>query len=51
MQTIALIIVLQVMVTLLTGCSEFETKIEEMNQLTCKPVDSEMCAGWKLGEF
>jgi hypothetical protein len=34
MQTIALIIVLQVIVTLLTGCSEFETKMEEMNQIT-----------------
>ena len=31
MQTIALIIVLQVMVTLMTGCSQFEAKIEEMN--------------------
>ena len=33
MQTIALIIVLQVMVTLLTGCSEFEAKIEEKNRI------------------
>jgi len=34
MQTIALIIVLQVMITLLTGCSKFETKMEEMNKVT-----------------
>jgi len=34
MQTIALIIVLQVAITLLTGCSEFETKIAEMNTIT-----------------
>jgi len=33
MQTIALIIVLQVMVTLLTGCSEFETKMAEINRI------------------
>ena len=51
MQTIALIIVLQAVVTLLTGCSEFETKMEEMNQLNCKPTDSEMCVGWEVGEF
>jgi len=34
MQTIALIIVLQVIVTLLTGCSEFETKMEEVSKVT-----------------
>ena len=48
MQTLVLIIVLQVIVTLLTGCSEFEAKIEEMNQMNCKPVDSSLCAGWKI---
>jgi hypothetical protein len=49
MQTIALIIVLQVMVTLLTGCAEFPiaAKIEEMNKLNCKPADSSMCNGWE----
>jgi len=31
MQTVALIIVLQVLVVLLAGCTEFEAKIEEMN--------------------
>ena len=40
-------------VLLLTGCTEFQTKMEEMGaeQLTCGPADSEMCAGWKVGEF
>jgi hypothetical protein len=33
MQTITLIFI----ITLLTGCTEFQTKMEEMNQLTCKP--------------
>jgi hypothetical protein len=48
MQTIALIIVLQVMITLLTGCSEFETKMEERNQLNCRPDVSE-CSGFLEG--
>ena len=49
MQTIALIIVLQVMITLLTGCAEFPiaAKIEEMNKLNCKPADSSICNGWE----
>jgi len=46
MQTIALILVLAVY--LLAGCAEFETKMEEMNRLTCSPVDSSMCAGWEI---
>jgi hypothetical protein len=55
MKMVALIIVLQFMVTLLTGCAEFPiaAKMEQMRseQLTCGPADSEMCAGWKVGEF
>jgi uncharacterized lipoprotein YajG len=48
MQTIALIIVLQVAVALLAGCSKFETKMESYNnELLCSPADSNMCAGWK----
>jgi hypothetical protein len=47
MKTITLIIILQLIVTLLTGCAEFETKLEEMNQLKCRPADSSMCAGWE----
>ena len=42
---ILLIIVLQVAVILLTSCSVFEERIE---QLQCKsPVDSAQCVGWK----
>ena len=52
MQTIALIIVLQVVVTLLTGCAEFPiaAKMEEMRseQLTCSAEDESLCAGWKI---
>jgi len=52
MQTIALIIVLQVMITLLTGCAEFPiaAKMEEMRseQLTCSAEDESLCAGWKI---
>jgi len=50
MQTIALIIVLQVVVTLLTGCAEFQTKIDMMKneQITCAETDESLCAGWKV---
>ena len=50
MQTIALIIVLQVVVTLLTGCAEFQTKVDMMKseQLTCSAEDMTLCAGWKV---
>jgi len=50
MQTIALIIVLQVIVTLLTGCTEFETKMDMMKseQLTCSAEEESLCAGWKV---
>ena len=52
MQTIALIIVLQVVITLLTGCAEFpiEAKMEEMRseQLTCSGENESLCAGWKI---
>jgi len=52
MQTIALIIVLQVVVTLLTGCAEFPiaAKMEEMRseQLTCSAEDESLCTGWKI---
>jgi hypothetical protein len=53
MKTVALIIVLQFIVSLLSGCAEFETKMDEMRnqQLTCSPADSNMCAGWKVEEF
>ena len=35
---------------LLTGCAEFQTKIDMMKseQLTCRPPDVSLCAGWKV---
>jgi hypothetical protein len=50
MKTIILIIVLQFIVTLLTGCAEFQTKIDMMKdeQMTCKLEDQTLCAGWKI---
>ena len=47
MQAIALIIVLQVAVILLAGCSEFETIMEEKQMLTCSPSYETLCAGWE----
>ena len=38
----ALIIVLQVLVVLLAGCTEFEAKIEEMNVITQPTLDEQM---------
>jgi len=37
-------------VLLLTGCAEFQTKMEMMNseQLTCRPPDVSLCAGWEV---
>jgi uncharacterized lipoprotein YehR (DUF1307 family) len=44
MNTILLILVLQVIVVSLTGCTTFEDKM----QLQCQaPVDSSMCSGWQ----
>ena len=45
MQTIALILLL-----LLAGCAEFETKMDMMKseQLTCTAEDMTLCAGWKV---
>jgi len=41
MQTIALIIVLQITIALLAGCTE------EKRMLTCSPSYETLCAGWK----
>ena len=49
MKTITLIIILQLIVTLLTGCSEFPINAEQgevINQLNCEPAESNGCAGW-----
>jgi len=55
-QTIAIIIVLQVIVTLLTGCSQLESKFDQVKNnnefephdttLICRPVDAIGCIGW-----
>jgi len=43
---IVLIIVLQVLVIMITGCSMIE---EKMQHLQCEaPVDTTLCAGWKV---
>jgi len=49
MQTLVIIIVLQVAVTLLAGCSEFESIMKE-KQLTCTPdaVFTNSCDGWEV---
>ena len=56
MQTIAIIIVLQIIVTLLTGCSQLESKFDQVKKnnefeshdttLICRPVDAIGCIGW-----
>jgi hypothetical protein len=33
------------LVILLTGCSEFQTKMEQMN---CQPPHNTLCTGWKV---
>ena len=50
MNTVILIIALQILVITLTGCAEFQTKMDMMQseQLTCKPPETSLCAGWKV---
>ena len=45
MQAIALIMLL-----LLAGCSEFQTKIDMMKseQMSCSLEEQSLCAGWKI---
>ena len=33
---------------LLAGCVEFQTKIDMMEQMNCKPPHDTLCAGWKV---
>ena len=35
---------------LVAGCAEFQTKMDMMKseQLTCKPPETSLCAGWKV---
>jgi len=52
MNTIILIIALQILVVTLTGCAEFQTKMDmmqnEQEQLTCSAEEDALCAGWKI---
>jgi len=52
MKIVALIIIMQLVVTLLTGCAEFPiaAKMEEMRseQMTCAEEEQSLCAGWKI---
>ena len=50
MNTIILIIALQILVVTLTGCAEFQTKMDMMQseQLTCSAEEEALCAGWKV---
>jgi len=52
MNTIILIIVLQVIVISLTGCSAFEEKLHqqevEQQQLNCSPPHDRLCVGWMI---
>jgi hypothetical protein len=43
MNTIVLIIVLQVVVTFLSGCSVMQDKMNEMNGLSCAPPVHSIC--------
>jgi hypothetical protein len=44
MNTIILIIALQVVVTLLSGCSVMQNKMDELNGLSCAPPIHSICA-------
>ena len=53
MKTITLIIVLQLLVTLITGCSSLEEKFNEQrilqsseHPLICESEDPQACVGW-----
>ena len=52
MKIVALIIIMQLVVTLITGCAEFQTKMDmmqnEQEQLTCSAEEDALCAGWKI---
>ena len=50
MKIVALIIIMQLVVILLTGCAEFQTKVDMMKseQMTCAEADESLCAGWKV---
>ena len=48
-QTILLIIALQVIVINLSGCSTLQDKMDEQQQqLKCSPSESINCTGWEI---
>jgi hypothetical protein len=47
--TVLLIIVLQVIVISLTGCTTLQDKMnEQQEQLKCSPPNSINCSGWEV---
>ena len=32
----------------ITGCTEFQTKLDMMEQMNCQPPHNTLCAGWKV---
>jgi len=32
----------------IAGCSEFQTKLDMMEQMNCQPPHNTLCAGWKI---
>ena len=50
MQTLMIIVVVQLAVTLLSGCSQLDNKMAQQKNisqnLTCQPVDATGCIGW-----
>jgi len=48
MNTIILIIALQIVVITLAGCSTVHDKWEEQTQLTCNPPHDTLCIGWHV---
>ena len=39
---------LLILLLLLTACAEFQTKLDMMEQMNCKPPHDTLCAGWKI---
>jgi len=49
-QQYLIIISIILLLFLLVGCAEFQTKVDMMKseQNTCKPPEVSLCAGWKV---
>jgi len=50
MQTLIIIVVVQLAVTLLSGCSQLDNKMAQQKDitqnLTCQPISATGCIGW-----